>query len=314
MVTLIVRRLLGMIPIILGVAVVTFFLVRVVPGDPVGEILGENYDPAVAADLREKLGLDAPLATQFWEWLRDLATGNLGTSIRSELPVTTEIATAFPYTLKLSVGALTLAMIFAIPLGVLAARRRDKPADLLARAFAVVGISVPTFVVGILLILLFAVQLQVLPSSGVAPEGSGIVEQLRYLCLPVVTLSIAMMVVTLKMTRSSYLEVAKQDFIRTALAKGVRRRRVTTHHALRTALLPVVTSVGIEIGYLLGGTVVVETVFSQPGVGSLLLRAIGQRDYPMVTGTVMFLALVFVLANLLSDVLYIVVDPRLRRA
>lgn len=303
-----------MIPITFGVAVVTFFLVRVVPGDPVGQILGENYDPVVAAELRAKLGIDRPLATQFWEWLRDFATGDLGTSLRSDLPVTSEIASAFPFTLRLAVGALALALIVSVPLGVLAARRRDKPVDLSVRAFAVLGISVPTFVVGILLILLFAVQLKVLPSSGVAPEGSGIGEQLKYLCLPVVTLSIAMMVVTLKMTRSSYLEVARQDYIRTALAKGLRQRRVTSHHALRTALLPVVTSVGLEIGYLLGGTVVVERVFSQPGVGSLLLRAIGERDYPLVTGTVMFLALVFVLANLLSDLLYIVVDPRLRRA
>jgi peptide/nickel transport system permease protein len=305
-------RILSVFPVLAGIVVITFLALRLVPGDVVYVILNEYYDPEVAAQLRTLFGLDLPIHEQFAQWIGGILRGDLGESLRTGRPVIDEIARRFPATLELTLGALLLSLVIAIPVGVFSATRRNSFGDLVARVVSLIGLSIPNFFLGILLILLFAVTLNWLPAGGYTPAETDFGAHLSHLILPIITLGTSMAAVTMRMTRSAMLEVLRQDYVRTAHAKGLLQRDVTLTHALRNALVPVVTVVGIQVGSLLGGTVVVERIFSWPGLGTLIVDAILQRDYPLVQAGVMFLALFFVLANLLVDVLYLYLNPRLR--
>lgn len=305
-------RLVSVIPVMVGIVVITFLALRLVPGDVVYVILNEFYDPEIAAQLRTLFGLDLPIHEQFARWFGGLVQGDLGDSLRTGRPVIDDIARRFPATLELTLGALALSLLIAIPVGVLSATRRNTAWDLGARITSLIGLSIPNFFLGILLILVFAVTLKWLPAGGYTAAASDLGDHLRHLILPVITLGTSMAAVTMRMTRSAMLEVLRQDYVRTARAKGLLERDVTVTHALRNALVPVVTVVGIQVGSLLGGTVVVERIFSWPGLGTLIVDAILQRDYPLVQAGVMFLALFFVVANLVVDILYLYLNPRLR--
>lgn len=307
-------RLISIVPVLVGIAIISFFLIRLVPGDIVSVMMGQDFgDPQLEAELRRLFGIDRPLPVQFAEWFTALLRGDLGHSLRSGRPVTEEVLERFPMTLELTVAALAVSLAISIPFGILSATRRNSSLDVGARVLSLIGLSLPNFWLGILLIMVFAVYLRVLPSGGYAPPSAGWGEHLQFLLLPAVTLGTGLAAVTMRMTRSSLLEVLGQEYVRTARAKGLRERVVVTRHALRNALVPVVTVIGIQTGRLLGGTVIVEQIFSWPGLGSLVVRAILQRDYPLVQGLTIFLAFFFVLMSLLVDLFYLYLDPRLRR-
>jgi peptide/nickel transport system permease protein len=306
-------RVLATVPVIFGIVLMAFILMRLVPGDVVDAMLAESsQDPEVAAELRRVFGLDRPAPVQLLDYLGGLVRGDLGTSLRTGRPVLEEIGARFPATLELALAALLVSLIIAIPSGVISATQRNRLPDYLARAVSLIGLSVPNFWLGILLITLFAVQLRLLPSGGFA-AFSDPGQNLKLLLMPAVTLGASIAAVTMRMTRSSLLEVLEHEYVRTARSKGLKERAVVYGHALRNALIPVVTILGIQAGRLLGGTVVIEQVFGWPGIGSLVVRAISQRDYPLIQGSVVFLALLFVLINLIVDILYLYLDPRLRR-
>jgi peptide/nickel transport system permease protein len=306
-------RVLATVPVIFGIVLMAFVLMRLVPGDVVDAMLAESsQDPEVAAELRRVFGLDRPAPVQLLDYLGGLVRGDLGTSLRTGRPVLEEIGARFPATLELALAALLVSLIIAIPSGVISATQRNRLPDYLARAVSLIGLSVPNFWLGILLITLFAVQLRWLPSGGFA-AFSDPGQNLKLLLMPAVTLGASIAAVTMRMTRSSLLEVLEHEYVRTARSKGLKERGVIYGHALRNALIPVITILGIQAGRLLGGTVVIEQVFGWPGIGSLVVRAISQRDYPLIQGSVVFLALLFVLINLIVDILYLYLDPRLRR-
>lgn len=308
-----VARLLGVLPVLIGISVIAFFVIRMIPGDVVNSILGQEFsDPELEAQMRQYFGLDVPVHEQFLSWFGGLVQGDLGTSMRTGRPVATEIMERFPATLLLAVSALIVSVLIAIPLGVISATRRNGFLDAGSRFISLVGLSVPNFWLAILLVHIFAVSLGWFPSEGYASMDAGLGEMLRYLMLPAIALGTGLAAVTMRMTRSSLLEVLNQDYIRTARSKGLRERVVVTGHGLRNALIPVVTVVGIQAGALLGGTVVIEQIFSWPGLGSLVIRGISQRDYPLVQGTILFLALFYVVVNFVVDLLYVYLDPRLR--
>lgn len=312
MIGTVIGRVLSAVPVLVGIAVVSFFLIRLVPGDIVNVLMGEDFrDPAVEAEMRRIFGLDQPIHVQFADWFGGVLQGDLGNSLRTGRPVTQEIFERFPMTFELALAALVVSLAIAIPVGILTATRRNSSIDMGARVASLVGLSLPNFWLGILLILLFAVFLRWLPSSGYAPFALSW-QHFQFLVLPAITLGTSLAAVTMRMTRSSLLEVMGVDYIRTARAKGLSEPAVVVNHALRNSLIPVVTVIGIQLGGLLGGTIIVEQIFSWPGLGSLMVRAIYQRDYPMVQGLTMFLAFFFVLMNLLVDLLYVYLDPRLR--
>ncbi|ROR73296.1 ABC transporter permease [Bogoriella caseilytica] len=305
-------RLLAAIPVLIGISVISFIIVRLVPGDVVDTILGVEYaNPEVEAEMRRYFGLDKSMPEQFVDWFGSLLQGDLGFSYRTGRPVLEEILTRFPATAELAISALVISVVIAIPFGVLAATRRNGPLDAATRFTSLLGLSVPNFWLGILMISLFSVHLRWFPSGGSIPfEFSW--NYFQYLVLPATALGTSLAAVTVRMTRSSMLEVLGQDYIRTADSKGLRPLSVIGVHGLRNALIPVVTVVGIQAGALLGGTVVIEQVFSWPGLGTLVIQAIGNRDYAVVQGTVLFLAAFFVLVSLIVDILYLYLDPRLR--
>jgi peptide/nickel transport system permease protein len=306
------RRLATMLPVLLVVSVVVFSLIHLTPGDPVAIMLREESDPATAAALRASLGLDRPLPVQYVTWLARAARGELGRSIRTNQPVSQAILERLPVTLTLAAAATVLALAVALPAGILSAIRRNSLGDVAGTVAALSGISLPSFWLAILLIFVFSVGLGWLPPLGWVSPLADPWGGLRSLVLPAVTLGTAMAAVVMRMTRSSLLEVLQLDFVRTARAKGLRDGRVLLHHALRNALIPVVTVVGLQAGALLGGAIITETIFALPGVGRLLVDAIFQRDFPLVQGVVLFLALNFLVVNLAVDVAYAVLDPRIR--
>jgi ABC-type dipeptide/oligopeptide/nickel transport system permease component len=298
------RRLLLLVPTVLGVLTLVFFLVHLIPGDPVELMLGETASRADLSQLRADLGLDRPLGEQYARFLGGLARGDLGRSFFYRKPVLAVIGGALPATALLAAAAMAVAILVAIPLGVLAAVRRDSAVDRLAMLGSLVGVSMPNFWLGPLLIILFSFRLGWLPVSGREGPAS--------LVLPAATLGFALAAILARMTRASMLDVLGEDFLRTARAKGVRERVVIYRHALRNALLPVVTIVGLQFGVLLSGAVVTENVFAWPGVGTLLIQAITARDYPLVQGCVLVISLCYVAVNFLTDALYSVIDPRIR--
>lgn len=313
MISTIVGRVLAAIPVLIGISIVSFFLIRLVPGDIVNVMMGEDFaDPAVEAELRRIFGLDQPIHVQFADWFGGLIQGDLGASLRTGRPVTEEIFERVPMTLELAIAALLVSLAIAIPAGIVTATRRNSSVDMGARLVSLIGLSLPNFWLGILLILFFAVYLRWVPSGGFAPFDLSW-DHFQFLLLPAITLGTSLAAVTMRMTRSSLLEVLGHDYIRTARAKGLSERAVVAGHALRNSLIPVITVIGIQLGGLLGGTIIVEQIFSWPGLGSLMVRAIYQRDYPLVQGLTMFLAFFFVFMNLAVDIFYVYLDPRMRQ-
>ncbi len=299
-----VRRLALTIPVVWGVATLVFLLIHCIPGDPVEVMLGETALVADKAALRHELRLDLPLPAQYGAYLRGLARLDLGRSLFAPLAVRDAILAALPATAELAVAALAVALLLGVPLGILAAVRRDTPADRGAMFLALLGASVPTFVSAPLLVYAFAILLGVLPVSGRAGPAS--------LVLPAATLGAGMAGILSRMVRASLLETLRQDFITAALAKGLPRWRVVRRHALRPALIPVLTVAGLQLGGLLSGTVITETIYAWPGLGRLVFQAIQSRDYPLVQGCVLVIAITYVLANLATDLLYALADPRVR--
>lgn len=306
------KRLVAVIPILLGITAVSYFLTRTIPGDLVAVMLGTNTDPVVAAQLRHKLNLDRPIVEGYVVWLGHLVQGDLGESLRSGRPIGEDMGTRYGRTAQLTVAAMILALAVGIPLGILAAVRRNRPTDQTISSTALLGVSTPDFWLAFLLILIFAVWLRWLPPAGYASPLEKPSLFLKLLILPALTLGFQVTGILTRFTRSAMLEVLSQDFIRTARSKGVAERAVMYKHALRNALVPITTVIGLNVGFLLGGTVIVETIFGWPGVGSLAVTAINQRDYPVVQATVMLFAFTFVMVNLIVDLLYGAIDPRIR--
>lgn len=299
----IIRRALYSILLLLGVTIVTFALLHITPGDPAIIMLGEQATPEAQADLRRALGLDRPLHEQYFRYLSRAVQGDFGDSIRAQRPVLSYTLERFPATIQLTVIALIIALLVAVPIGVMSAVWRGSLFDNIASFFALLGQSMPAFWLGLMMISFFSVRLGWLPTS-----GRGSVEQM---IMPSVTLAAFLVGLIVRLTRSSMLEVLRQDFVRTARSKGLREYRVIFQHALRTAWIPIVTVLGLQIGTLLGGAVITETVFSWPGIGTLLLASIAQRDYPVVQMIVLLMATTFVLINFAVDVLYVWLDPRI---
>ena len=305
MVTFVLRRLLALIPVLWGIATIIFALMFLVPGDPARLLMGQHGDEATLRALHRELGLDQPVQVQYRRFLSRLVQGDLGRSYRQRRSVTAIIAERFPATLRLAAAALVLATILGVAAGLVAAFRPHTWIDNVVTASALFGISTPVFWLGLLLILLFAAQLRWLPVAGFG-EGD-----LRHLVLPAVTLSAVSMGYVARMTRSSMLEVAGSDYMRTAAAKGASPMRAQLVHGLRNAANPIVTIIGLNLAGLLGGAVATETVFAWPGLGRAMVDAIRSRDLPVVEGCVIFLACVFVIVNLAVDCLYALLDPRI---
>ena len=309
------RRLLLVGPVLLGVSLVVFAVLHISPGDPAEIMLGPQATHEDITRLRTELGLDEPLPVQYARWMGRVLQGDLGRSLWMKRPVLGEVLRRFQATMVLAASALLLSTLGGIALGVLSAARRNSPLDRLSALASLFGASMPSFWLGIVLMVIFALWLGWLPASGMfAPYGGGGVgDLLSHLVLPTVTLAAASLTIIARLTRSTMLDVLGQDFVRTARAKGVRESFVVVRHALRNALIPTVTVVGVQAGYLLGGAVLTETVFAWPGVGTLMVQGILARDFPLVQGCVLVIALGFVLVNLAVDVLYATLDPRIRR-
>ena len=305
MLTFIVRRLLLAVPVLLGVVFVVMLTVDLLPGDAVSLMLGEHSTPQAVAALRDYLGLDKPLATRYVQYVGRLLTGDLGRSIQQNRPVTAELAEAWPATLELTLAALVLAAVFGVTAGVVSAVWPSSLFDAVARLGSLFGLSLPVFWTGLVLIVIFAWWLPWLPVGG---TGS-----LAHLVLPAVALALPSTAMVARMTRSSVLEVLREDYVRTARAKGVRERWVVTKHALRNAAIPVLTLLGLQAGQLMGGAVLTETVFAWPGLGRLMVKAIFARDYVLLQGAVLVFSLAFVLINLLVDLSYGALDPRVSK-
>ena len=298
------RRLLLTIPVLLGVATLVFSLIHLVPGDPVQTMLGESAAPQEVARVRTQLGLDRPLYAQYWAFLSGVSQGDLGLSLRTNEPVARAIADRMPATIELAVAAICLAVVVAIPLGIVAAAGAGTIVDYVATTLALAGISIPNFWLGPLLAIVFAVTLGWLPVS-----GSG---TLAHLVLPAITLGAPLGAVLARMTRASVIEELRELYVLAARARGVSRARAVLRHAFRNSLIPIVTVLGLQTGAVLTGAVITETIFAWPGVGRLLIQSINFRDYPLVQGCILLIAVTYVAMNLLTDLAYGLLDPRIR--
>ena len=312
MFTYILRRLLFMIPVALFVAFMTFMLLHLIPGDPARVLLGEEATPQTVAALQRQLGLDKPIPQQFILWLGQAFRGNLGNSITLQQPVTQALLQRMPVTLELGLVSLVFSLILAIPLGVLTATHRNSWVDMLVNVSSLLGTAIPSFVLALVLILVFAVGLRIFPPGGYAPFTDDPLTNIRDMILPMIALSTGVVAINLRQVRASMLEIMEQDYVRTARAKGLSERRVQYVHALRNSLLPVLTIVGIQIGAILGGAVIIETIFLWPGIGKLAVDSIFSKDYPVVQGVVLVVAFSYMLTNLLVDISYVFLDPRIR--
>jgi peptide/nickel transport system permease protein len=305
----VIRRLLLTLPILLVMSVCVFLMLRLIPGDPVRSMLGLRATPENVATIREQMGLDRPLAEQYFEWMGGVLHGDLGQDYISHTPLTVLLGQRLPVTLELTLLAILVALLIGIPLGVVAA-----VGPRWARAFTdlvvVAGVAIPAFWLGIMLVLLFTGALHVLPPAGYSPLLDDPANNLRYMVLPVLTLALAQGAYILRTTRASMLEVLESPFVTFLRAKGISENRIRFRHVLRNAAVPIVTVVGIQFGALLGGAVVIETLFALPGIGSMVVTAINLRNYPVVQGGVLVIATLFIVINLLTDLLYGVIDPR----
>jgi peptide/nickel transport system permease protein len=306
------RRLLATIPVLAVVALFVFLLLHLTPGDPAAVIAGDDATPEAVAGIRQKLGLDRPIWEQFSIYVANLARGDLGTSIFSNLPVTTLVAQRLEPTIVLAVSTLVVAIVFAVPMGVLAAWKARTWIDRVVMGFSVLGFALPVFLIGYVLIYIFAIELRWLPVQGYRPLASGIDQTARSIVLPAFALGMVYMALIARMTRASMMEVLSEDYIRTAHAKGVATTVVLLRHALKNAAVPIVTVIGIGFTLLISGVVITETVFNIPGLGRLTVDAILKRDYPIIQGLIILFAGVKVLVNLLIDISYVFFDPRIR--
>jgi ABC-type dipeptide/oligopeptide/nickel transport system permease component len=304
MLAFILRRLLLTVPVVWIVVTLVFGLIHLVPGDPVAQMLGEGASVTQVEKVRSELGLDRPILAQYRTFIVGVLHGDLGTSFRNSEPVTRSILARYPATLELSIAAVIFSIAMAIPLGVIAAIRRGRAADRFVGLLSLIGVSFPNFAIGPLLILLLSIMVGLLPVSG---RGD-----FSHLILPALTLGAGLAATTTRMVRSSMLEEIRQDYVRTARAKGLNERVVLFGHALRNGLIPVITVLGLQAGVLLAGAIVTETIFSWPGLGRLTFQAISARDYPLVQGCILTIALTYILINLVTDVLYSFVDPRIQ--
>ncbi|BAS26387.1 ABC transporter permease [Limnochorda pilosa] len=310
----ILRRLVAVIPVVLLVSVLVFSMQHLLPGDPALALAGEERDPQVLAEIRAKYGLDRPLPVQYARWAALALRGDLGDSIRTRLPVTSLVVEKLPVTAELAILSFLVALAVAVPLGVLAAIRRDTVWDALATTGALSGLSIPNFWLGILLILLVAVRWDLLPASGYVPPGQDLWGNLVRMILPALVLGTGLAAVLMRHVRASLLDVLRLDYVRTARSKGMGEWLVIVRHALPNALIPVVTVSGLELGTLLSGAVLTEQIFNVPGFGKLIVDAVFNRDYPVVQGVVLFTSTAYVAVNLLVDVAYALLNPRIRTA
>ena len=309
MITYLLRRLLQLIPVTLGLAVLIFLLIHAVPGDPALTILGPHATPDAVARLHRYWHLDDPLWTQFFYFLERLVQGDFGTSIYYQIPVVDLLTSRLPETVLLAFLSMLLSIVLALPLAVLAVLHRDRLLDQLIRVVTLLGFAMPSFWLALLLMLFFGGKLRWLPVAG---YGDTFGDHLYHLIMPSVVIAVSIFPLLLRTLRVGLLDVMRQDFIRTAKAKGLPARSVTYKHVLRNALLPTITVVGVNLGFLLGGAVVIESVFALPGVGYLLVYSVGTRDFPAVEGAALVLALLFVIVNMFTDMTYSIVDPRIR--
>lgn len=305
----IVKRLLLMIPILLGVTFIVFFIMNLTPGDPAAIILGDQASAEALAAMRLELGLDEPLLVRYFKYIWDMLHGDLGLSYKNQLSVWAQVIDKFPNTAILAVAGIFVALIIGIPVGIISAKKQYTALDNTSMVLSLIGVSMPNFWLGLLLSLLFALKLGWLPSQGM---GSGFVGLLRSIVLPAITLGTGSAATVVRMTRSSMLEVIRQDYISTARAKGISERQVTFRHMLKNAMIPIVTAVGLQFGSLLGGAMLTETVFSWPGLGRLMVESINSKDIPMVMGATIFLAIMFSIVNLIVDLVYAFIDPRIK--
>lgn len=308
----ILKRLLSLIPVLFVVAVVVFLIIHITPGDPASVMLGPEASPREVAELREELGLNLPLYQQFTSWLAGVVQGDFGWSIFMNEPVLQSFFSHLGPTLSLAIFAQLLAVVLAIPFGVIAAKRRGTIIDQTFMGGSLIGISVPSFLLGLLLILLFAVQLRWLPVAGYKPLNAGFLLHIRYLILPAIALGAMQAALIARMTRSSMLDILNANYIKTARSKGLREKIIIYKHALRNAFIPILTVIGQTFGTLVAGAAVVETVFNIPGIGQLIVNSVERRDFAVIQGTILLVAISYVLINLVVDLLYGVIDPRVR--
>lgn len=303
------KRLLMMIPVLIGVTFVVFFILALSPGDPAKMILGEQATQESIEALREELGLNDPLLVRYGNYMLGVLRGDLGKSYKNNLDVATQVLERFPNTLILAVAGMLVALLIGVPIGILSARKQYTWVDNVSTVFGLVGVAMPNFWMGMLLVMLFSLNLGWLPSSGM---GEGFWPLLKSLILPAITLGTGSAATILRMTRSSMLEIVRQDYIDTARAKGLKEKLVVRRHMLKNALVPIITVVGLQFGTLLGGAALTETIFSWPGLGRFMVDNIKTKDMPMVLGSVLFLAVIYSVVNLLVDILYAYVDPRIK--
>ncbi len=305
------KRLAMAIPILVAVLTLVFIIIRIVPGDPAMVVLGDQASAEALAALRTKMGLDVPLIQQYFTFLSGVFRGDLGNSLLSGRAVLDEVMTVLPYTVDLTIAGVLIGIIFGVPLGVLTAVYRNSVIDYIIRVFSLLGLSFPAFYSAILLILVFSIQFSIFPVIS-DPDLSDYGQRLRHLVLPALNLGLIMVAYITRSTRSSMLEVLREDYVRTARAKGVPRLVVITRHALKNALIPVVTVIGLYLGVLIGNSVLTEIVFNRPGLGKLILDALSERDYTMLQGVMVIYAFIIVIVNLITDLTYGFVDPRVK--
>jgi peptide/nickel transport system permease protein len=310
----VVRRVLQVVPVVIGVSIVVFLMLRLIPGDVVDVILGTEgaASPERLAQLRRTFGLDRPYYVQYLDWAGNIVTGDLGRSIRTSRPILPDILARLPVTLQVTSLAMLISLLLAIPLGVLSSVARYSRSDTLVRVVGLLGLSIPNFWLATMMVLFVSTYMRgVMPTSGYVYPTQDLLGSFRSVLLPALALGAANMAILMRMTRSSMLEVLRQEYVTTARAKGLKESIVVYRHALRNALIPVVTVAGVQVGYLLGGTIIVEQIFALPGVGTLILNGITQRDYPVVQAGVLFIASSFVFVNLAVDILYAYLDPKI---
>ena len=305
----VIKRIFMMIPVMLGVVFIVFFILNLTPGCPAMMILGEIASPEAIHALREEMGLNDPIFIRFFRYLGGVLQGDLGISYRNHMPVLPQILERFPNTVILATSGMVLALLIGIPIGILSAKKQYSLTDNVFTILGMAGISMPSFFMGLMLVLLFALHLGWLPSAGM---GAGGVALARSLVLPTITIGTSAAAIVLRMTRSSMLEVIRQDYIDTVRAKGVAESKVVTRHMLKNAMVPIVTAIGLQYGMLLGGAAITETIFAWPGLGRFMIDSIRQQDTPLVLGSVLLLALMYSVVNLFVDLLYAFVDPRIK--
>ena len=307
----ILKRILMLIPVLLSISIIIFFLMRILPGDVVSTMLGVEETPELRRQLEKDFGLDKPIYQQYGIWMKDILRGDFGNSLRTGKPILPEFMERFKITFQLTMLGSVIAWILAIPLGILSSMKRNSPIDFFVRVIGLLGVSVPNFAFGTLLILLLALVFQYYPPLTYVSFFDSLLKNLEYFIFPALVLGGSMTGSVMRMTRSSMLETLRQDFIKTIRAKGAKEKTVIFKHALKNSLIPIITMIGMQIGSLLGGTVVIEQIFSLPGVGQMTLTAIFQRDYPIVQANILLLASMYVFINLIVDILYTFIDPRI---